>query len=209
MASIDVGCSKGRLCTIHTCSALVYLYWIIFRYRNAFLTILSWAFVTLISGNTVVINHGTHFNAMKYISDSVISLQEAPMLCPAQDTSSQSSGRMDSPTPSAGERIQSHSGTSCLNNSVLLKGMKKLFLLRVSRQHSHAHSIFKQLGQGEGSSLGKKTSLLGQIPASRPTPSLQGLGSRHQASHVHGLPAREVQHGEGSFLTTCSCILRS
>lgn len=40
---------------------------------------------------------------MKYISDSVISLQEALMQCPAQDTSSQSSGRRDSPTPSAGE----------------------------------------------------------------------------------------------------------
>lgn len=40
---------------------------------------------------------------MNSISDSVISLQEALLQCPAQDASSQSSGRMDSPTPSAGE----------------------------------------------------------------------------------------------------------
>lgn len=134
----------------------------------------------------IALNCGAHFNAVKYVSDSVISLQEALLVCPAQDTSS---GRMDSPTPSAGECTQ-----SCLNNHVLPKGMKLLFsnflLLRVSRQHSHAHIIFKQLGQGEGSSLGKETSLLGQIPASRTPPSLQGLGPRQQASRVHGLPAR-------------------
>lgn len=82
---VHLGSSKspittGRLCTIHTCSDLVCLPWVIFR----------------VSGiNT--------FNAMKSVSDSVISLQEALMLCPAQDNSSQSSGRMDSPTPSAGE----------------------------------------------------------------------------------------------------------
>lgn len=51
---------------------------------------------------------------MKYVSDSVISLQEALLVCPAQDTSSQSSGRMDSPTPSAGECTQ-----TCLNDRAL------------------------------------------------------------------------------------------
>lgn len=50
MAFVDVGCSKGRLCAIHTCSALVCLYWVIFRYRSAFLTILFMSFITLISG---------------------------------------------------------------------------------------------------------------------------------------------------------------
>ncbi|XP_056914393.1 zinc finger FYVE domain-containing protein 26 isoform X7 [Takifugu flavidus] len=44
-------------------------------------------------------------------SDSVISLQEALMQCPAQETSSQSSGRMDSPTPSAGS-TPSHTASS-------------------------------------------------------------------------------------------------
>uniref|UniRef100_H3BXK2 Zinc finger FYVE domain-containing protein 26 n=1 Tax=Tetraodon nigroviridis TaxID=99883 RepID=H3BXK2_TETNG len=35
-------------------------------------------------------------------SDSVISLQDSLLMCPAQDTSSQSSGRVDSPSPSTG-----------------------------------------------------------------------------------------------------------
>lgn len=104
-----VGCSKGRLCTVHTCTALVCLYWTIFRYRTAFLPILSWAWGLWFQ--EIILHYETPFNAIKYISDSVISLQEALMLCPAQDTSSQSSGQMDSPTPSAGECVQPHSGT--------------------------------------------------------------------------------------------------
>lgn len=47
---------------------------------------------------------------MKHVSDSVISLQEALMVCPAHDSSSQSSGKMDSTTTSAGECVQAHSG---------------------------------------------------------------------------------------------------
>lgn len=38
-----------------------------------------------------------------YFSDSVISLQDALMQCPAQDSSSLSSRRIESPTPSTGE----------------------------------------------------------------------------------------------------------
>uniref|UniRef100_A0A3Q3KT95 Zinc finger FYVE domain-containing protein 26 n=1 Tax=Mastacembelus armatus TaxID=205130 RepID=A0A3Q3KT95_9TELE len=43
-------------------------------------------------------------------SDSVISLQDALMMCPAQDNGSQTSGRFDSPTPSASERDRGSAG---------------------------------------------------------------------------------------------------
>lgn len=65
------------------------------------------------------------------ISDSVISLQEGLLQFPAQESCSQLSGRMESPTPSAGEHILSHSNEVLYahsNNTFLLKWMKFLLL---------------------------------------------------------------------------------
>lgn len=162
--------------------------------------------VTLTSGDNLSLPYEAPFNTMKYISDSVISLQEALLQCPAQETSSQSSGRVDSPTPSAGEwRSDAAHLLDWRRSSEVSEA--PVALLRVSRQHAITHSIFKQLGQGEGSSPGEKSSLLGQVPASRPAPRPQGLGPGHQASRVHGLPARDLQHGEAfPFSLSFLCV---
>ncbi|KAK5886858.1 hypothetical protein CesoFtcFv8_017850 [Champsocephalus esox] len=94
-------------------------------------------------------------------SDSVISLQDSLMQCPAQDSSSLSSSRIESPTPSS------------------------------ASTPTHTLSSNSSDREKDRSSAGKETSILCKVPASRTTPGPERLGARHQAAPVHGLPEGE------------------
>lgn len=62
------------------------------------------------------------------------------------------------------------------------------------RQHSDTQGVLHQHRSGL---VGEKTTLRGKVPASQSAAGTKELGPRHPAARVHGLPAREVHHGEG------------
>lgn len=62
------------------------------------------------------------------------------------------------------------------------------------RQHSDTQGVLRQHGSGL---VGEETTLRGKVPASQSAAGPKELGPRHPAARLHGLPAREVHHGEG------------